>query len=242
MTYTGIKRQLNNGLELRLEPSFSFDHDRSNPIKQGEVYLPYPVIIKKKSGGFDVSLYRNGKLCLGPHDHYYILQEHAKNVDKDLEPEIAIPILRRTIESITRNRPSNETRLYYIPDEDLNPIVTANRHFVRTSLGYRNGHVGSSLFVTDDKPVDTELISMAFNKVYPNNRFADKYLGHIFSIYFSEHKFDEDFSSLPEMSARAELRDNSFIDLYKFPTIMGLSYGYRARFLNIDPSLVNSRI
>lgn len=239
-------KDLGNGLELRVEPSFTYKHiDKTN--EQGRLVMTR----QQEPDGIDISFYKDGKLCLSPHADYYSLQNHETQVDRTLKRENVIPVFTYLIKKVVKTMPEKWMRVYEIVDADINPRnVDFDRwreNMDRISRCHDN-YLRDFLFIESNLPSEPELIDSFWAREYPQNRGSDKYLGHVFSVYFIHPQKIGYNSPWSEPFEKAMLErfkissDNSQLIIQSKSVIMSLSYGCRARFLGFTENELNGLV
>ena len=231
---------LANGLELRVEPASDFLH---SDVQDERGLLK---VIKKRVRGIDISLFRNGKLCLSPQDNYYNLQEFEEQVLRPDLGQIPIEQYQRVIKRIAETIDLDLIRVYEILDFDLLPgFELKEREYILFDKNV-NGLRQSNLFLLSDQPVEPDLINRCWMRQYGERdmrtgaRFPDRLKGNAFSLFFVDPDFFSYERTFEQIAANSYhvWNDNSELVNLSNHSIHSLSYGYRMRLIGIDKETI----
>lgn len=252
MTDVLASKDLGNGLELRVEPSFGFFHEsapykfRVNKIERRPIVfgnfdevIPYD--------GLDISLYQNGKLCLSPSDNYYCYSEederdkYEAEVTRNLNRDRVAQTLPIIITRLARNMPYDLKKIYEILGlENLEGYIKNTKKCVRIT---RRFHTSSNLDVLfDEEKRDYQEIAHLWLKDFgegaPNDQGS---VLNTFTIYFVD---PQKLSFFEKAIGRCyeEYYTNYYLLKESEIAIMNISLGYRARVIWRGKSKKTKRI
>src|SRR3989344_5238461 len=174
------RKDLGNGLELRVEPSFTFQFIKNPKTKSMEEKM-----VKEK--GLDISLYKDGKLCLSSKDHYKFKKfEHQvirglKLTNHPHPYEIFFPF----VAGLCNQVPKELLRVYEFPYFDSDSIDISVREGVKISRFHEDGITYEWAFIFDWNKFDERLLK----EFRENPKFSRMYSGDsinnsTFTLYF----------------------------------------------------------
>lgn len=239
MTDIIAKKDLGNGLELRVEPSFRFDY-----IEETDDKGSYKFAKIEEEEGMDLSLYRNDLLCLSPQDYYCQLGNYESQVRRETENilPIFIPIIQRLAQIV----PKRLVRVYEVFDADIVPFNFDLKNNDHIKLSRKiNDLEQDILFFFDRKEYNPNILKNFWLREYVDeveNRFPiDKCLGNPLLIYFVESGKTDCLGPFErEIMYRGILGETTNLLKESTATIMSLSYGYRMRVIGFDEDIIKN--
>lgn len=222
--------QVGEGLELRVEPAFEYE-----PKLVGGKY----VFGRKQDRGFDINLYRQGKLCLSDHD-YYAMGELENEVDR--ETGEATLINTDLMIKLALMQKKNLRRIYDIPFSDMMNLNDSDGESYEFNHIQPGSQIISHAFLIGREDCNREIIRQVLSMQYPQDRFTDKIFGNNLSLYFVDPTKTEENMELRTAILKRLSGDFERILDVSDATIMSLNYGNRLRTVNVPLTDITSAI
>ncbi|MDP2925097.1 MAG: hypothetical protein Q8N99_01870 [Nanoarchaeota archaeon] len=229
---------LKDSLELRIEASFSFSFfGTKKTCDHIHVYR------KLWEEGIDISIYRNGRLCL-PLRYYKGFDNRNKRqwdfpIDRALEGKQVKRYMIPIVSKLTKAMPKGLTRAYEIRLAEINPFeihYDDYQQHTRIKKGHKGEGFSTSIIFSKDL-IEQELIKGFWNRdwFYPEGFEIGRNVCNDFTIYIadSDELARDIFFKITLIDKYKKKNPDSslFAQLYS-ASIQNVAYGYKMRFIS----------